>query len=69
MSEILKLNSNVTPYVKTLREQTLKYHGGNLFIFLPHNIREWNGIKKGFKVVLDKFLSQIPDNPVVSEHF
>ena len=65
MIRIPVMNSKVPAQVKTLREQTLKYHGGNLFNAMPHYIREWKGTKEGFKVLLDTFLSQIPDNPVI----
>ena len=65
MINIPVMNSKVPAQVKTLREQTLTYHGGNLFNAMPHHIREWKGTKEGFKVILDTFLSQIPDNPVI----
>ena len=64
MVKIPVLNSKVPAQVKTLRNQSLTYHGGNLFNALPHYIREWKGSKDSFKVILDEFLNQIPDNPV-----
>ena len=64
MIKIPVLNSKVTARVKTLRYQSLKYHGGSLFNALPHYIREYSGSKEGFKTILDNFLSQIPDNPI-----
>ena len=55
--------SKVPSYVKTLREQSLTFHGGSLFNSLPHNIRAWTGSKECFKKKLDEFLTNIPDHP------
>merc|ERR1712240_472959 len=60
---IPNLNSYVKDSVKTLRQQSLTYHGGNMFNLLPISIRKFIGDAKEFKLLLDEFLSQIPDQP------
>ena len=47
-----------------LREQTLQVHGCKLFNEMPAGIRnlEYCGVED-FKIKLDQFLSQIPDQP------
>ena len=57
------LNSYVKVSVKTLRQQSLTFHGGNMFNLLPISLREFVGDAKEFKLLLDEFLSQIPDQP------
>ena len=48
-----------------MRSQSLYFHGGNLFNSLPPYIRNYTGIKDGFKLLMDKFLAQIPDKPLI----
>ena len=57
------LKSKVKNSVKTLRQQSLTYHGGGMYNLLPYEIREYIGSIDGFKNLLDKFLEQIPDQP------
>ena len=63
MVQIPNLNSQVKPSVKTMRQQSLTYHGGNMYNMLPIALREFIGDTKEFKTLLDEFLSQIPDQP------
>ena len=61
--KIPNLSSEVKLSVKTLREQSLTYHGGNMFNILPYEIREFIGGVNEFKLLLDEFLATIPDQP------
>ena len=58
---IPNLNSQVKLSVKTLREQSLTYHGGNMFNMLPFDMREFIGGVNKFKLLLDEFLATISD--------
>ena len=48
---------------KSLMERSLPIEGSKLFNAMPGCIRNHTGSKESFKIVLDKFLSQIPDKP------
>ena len=63
MVDIRNYRSEVPEYVKTLYEQTLAIHGGRMFNLLPEEVRCFNGSVDGFKHLLDKFLSNVPDQP------
>ena len=52
---------------RTLREKSLLVEGPRLFNCLPRQLRDHTGTYKGFKAVLDKFLSIIPDEPSVGD--
>ena len=65
MVKILILDSKVRDSVKTLREQSLKVHGGRMFNLLPVEIRIFIRPMEDFKVMLDEFLMKIPDQPHV----
>ena len=52
--------------VKSQREQTLQVHGSRLFNKLPCEIRNMGNCDiKDFKEILDSFLTEIPDQPLV----
>ena len=52
--------------VKTLREQTIQVNGARLFNVLPNKIRQiTNCSVLDFKEQLDKYLTHIPDQPMV----
>ena len=52
--------------VRKARECSIGVKGVNIFNLLPNDIRNINSINvETFKVSLDKFLSEIPDQPTV----
>ena len=63
MVDIPFLKSNVRNSIKTLRDQSLKVHGGRMYNLLPVEIRDFTGTLNDFKSLLDDFLSKIPDQP------
>ena len=65
MVNIPILKSEVPKGIVTLRDQSLSVHGGKLYNSLPQGIRDFRGSKETFKLKLDTFLSDIPDNPVL----
>ena len=64
MITISKVNSKIPKSALTLRDQSLSVHGGKLYNLLPREIRDFYGPKDGFKVLLDSFLKDIPDQPL-----
>ena len=64
MITISKVNSKITKSALTLRDQSLSVHGGKLYNLLPREIRDFDRPKDGFKVLLDSFLKDIPDQPL-----
>jgi len=67
MINIPPCKTNFSSQAKKRRKQSLVVHGGRIFNLLPHHIRGYTGDKDGFKLNLDKFLSQIPDHPATQE--
>ena len=66
--KIPPVNNKSTSRVKTLREATLKVHGGQLFNSLPPNLRNMMKCDLDlFKEKLDNFLSTIPDQPKIGD--
>ena len=61
--DIPQSKSSYSAIARHMRDQSLVVHGGRIFNLLPHNIRNWNGTKDGFKELLDIFLNDIPDHP------
>ena len=49
---------------KQMREQSLGYHGGNMFNLLPIELRNCHDSLEIFKTKLDAFLADIPDQPL-----
>ena len=64
MIVLSKKNSKIPAKALSLRDQSLSIHGGKLFNLLPRELRDFNGTKGGFKVLLDDFLKIIPDQPL-----
>ena len=65
MCTLPKISKNARQSVKSLREQKLQVHGAKLFNKHPWELRNLKNCDVTiFKENLDKFLSQIPDNPV-----
>ena len=48
---------------RTLQAQSLGSYGAKLFNHMPWEIRSYSGDVKAFKILLDGFLSKIPDEP------
>ena len=48
---------------RTLKENSLKVEGARLFNSLPKVLRNFKGTLASFKLALDDFLEQIPDEP------
>ena len=51
-------------HARSLRLQSLGVHGGKLFNCLPIELRNCTDTKETFKIKLDLFLTNIPDQPV-----
>ena len=64
MITMSKISSKIPRKALSLREQSLSVHGGKLYNLLPRDLRDYNGDKEGFKVILDDFLQNIPDQPM-----
>lgn len=66
MCKLPAIVQSASQHIKTLREQTLQMHGCKLFNKMPAEIRnlKYCGVED-FKIKLDQFLSQIPDQPVI----
>ena len=60
---IPKLISRKISSTRTLQKSSLKIEGVKIFNALPNEIKTFKGTKDQFKVVLDKFLEEIPDQP------
>ena len=67
MCEVPPLNTSASQSVQTMREQTFQVNGPKLFNSLPANIRNLTKCSiEDFKMALDKYLENIPDEPSVS---
>ena len=62
--EIPKISGSVGSII-TIRERTINIAGAKMFNSMPRIIREYAGKLEGFKTLLDQFLSDIPDCPVI----
>jgi hypothetical protein len=67
MCEVPPLNTSASQSVQTMREQTFQVNGPKLFNSLPANIRNLTKCSiEDFKMALDKYLENIPDELNVS---
>ena len=48
-----------------MKERMIHIYGARLFNSMPRTIREYAGTLEEFKIVLDSFLSLIPDCPIL----
>ena len=62
--ELPKLSGSVGS-IKTIRERTINVFGARLFNSMPRIIREYSGDFKGFKSMIDSYLMEVPDCPVL----
>ena len=62
--EIPKLSGSVSS-VRSIRERTINVAGARMYNSMPKVIREYAGDLKGFKILLDQYLSEIPDCPII----
>ena len=60
---IPQLSSRATQRITTLRENSFAVRGPRLFNVLPRDLRAYDGELDGFKRLLDRFLSNVPDQP------
>ena len=68
MCQVPPLVKNARQSIKTQREQTLQVHGVKLFNKLPWELRNMTSCSVvQFKGKLDKFLTGIPDQPLVGD--
>lgn len=66
----VKSNNQCSSKVKNAREASLAIRGPTLFNVLPKSIRNISGVSvNSFKRSLDKFLSQLPDEPTVDGYY
>ena len=63
--EIPKLSGSVGS-IRSIRERTINVAGAKMFNSMPKLIREYTGDLKGFKVLLDLYLAEIPDCPIIN---
>ena len=54
-------------YVKSIRINSFQVQGPALFNILPRDIRDSEASMEGWKILLDKFLENIPDCPITSD--
>ena len=48
-----------------IRKKTINVAGARIFNSMPRIIREYKGDFKGFKTMVDSFLVEVPDCPVI----
>ena len=61
------MNNKCPQAIQTIRDRSLAVHGAKLFNCLPRSIRDVTKCATlEFKATLDKFLSTIPDEPLVT---
>ena len=48
---------------KTMQRRNIKWEGVRIFNSLPAHVKTFQGTKEQFKILLDKFLETIPDQP------
>ena len=61
------MNNKCPQAIQTIRDSSLAVHGAKLFNCLPRSIRDATKCATlEFKATLDKFLSTIPDEPLVT---
>ena len=66
--EIPGMSKKATQRVITLRDQSFQVHGPRLFNSLPKSIRNKTKCNtEEFKEILDQYLTQIPDQPMVGD--
>ena len=61
---IPKLSGKVSA-IRTIRERTVSIHGVRIFNSMPRIIRDFNGDFSGFKSLVDIYLMDIPDCPIL----
>ena len=61
--EVPRINTTALASVTSMVEASFPVRGPMLFNSLPINLRNFNGSADAFKRRLDKFLSQVPDQP------
>ena len=66
--KIPPINTGETAGMKTLVDMSFAVHAPKLFNGLPKTIREFDGSVDSFKNRLDGFLSQIPDEPSLTNY-
>ena len=62
--ELPKLSGSVGS-IKTIRERTINVAWAQIFNSMPRIIREYSGDFKGFKSMIDTYLMEVPDCPVL----
>ena len=61
---IQKLSGKVSE-IRSIRERTVSVNGANIFNAMPRIIREYQGDFPGFKIMVDTFLMEVPDCPIL----
>ena len=49
----------------SIRDRTVAINGANIFNAMPRIIREYQGDFPGFKIMVDTFLMEVPDCPIL----
>ena len=62
--KIPKLSGKISS-VRSIRERTVNINGARIFNSMPRIIRDYNGDFPGFKSLVDIYLMEIPDCPIV----
>ena len=57
---------HIAPAVRKATEASLPVKGANLFNLIPKELRDMTGTALQFKAGLDKWLTNIPDQPTVN---
>ena len=62
LCEIPKLGK----YMKNVWYNSFQFAGPLLFNSLPRSIRDFHGTQEGFKIIINEFLTKIPDRPATT---
>ena len=66
LADVHLVPSHIPPAVRKAREASLPVKGAKLFNLIPKELRDMTGTALQFKAGLDKWLTNIPDQPTVN---
>ena len=66
LAKVQHVLPHLPPAVRKAREASLSVRGAKLFNLIPKDLRGMSGTTLQFKVALDRWLSNIPDQPTVN---
>ena len=63
---IMEKNSGRIQSLRTVKDKSIFVQGPKIFNALPRCIREWEGSFDTFKIIVDCFLTLLPDRPCLT---